>query len=280
MKKEKNVDTVHVCLSDAHTCSNYALFLDRSWKGRNGRTHFPNSYQVKIRKHFDKMTDRIAKICDGKRIRFIMNGDSIEGFHHGSTEINTFDDDEMAEIHVEIFTKFQKRIGWKRGDEVYYVKGTKVHVNDKEDAIGREMNAVMTPDGYYSWDFLPLETNGVMSWFVHHGANAGEGDSEGNALRNVLKNINSSAIKDKIRVPDIVYFGHVHKPAYNVFVPREKMQYRLMHGIILPSLQMKTRYVWGKSPLSRNKIGGLTHEIKADGQIAIPIFDTMDTDLV
>ena len=273
------IDTVHVLLSDLHSASNYALFLNRIWQGLDGMNHAPNSVQIKIRDHWDAMADRFAMRCDGKRIRLIMDGDAIEGFHHSATDVATFNPLEQSEIHVEIVSDFQRRIGWKRGDEIYYVKGTKVHTEDWENWIGNEMNAVMTPDGYYAWDFLPLETNGALSWFVHAGAAAGDGDNEGNVLRNVLKRINSDAVKDHIRPPDIVYFGHVHKPTYNVHASRDGMKFRLMHAVILPSMQVKTRYAWGKAPISRNKIGAVTHEIKADGSIAIPEFDVMITDL-
>jgi len=173
--------------------------------------------------------------------------------------------------------EFQKRIDWQAGDEIYYTRGTQTHVNEFENYIGREMNAVMN-EQFYVWDFLPLETNGVLSWFVHHGPGRGAGANEGNTMRNWLRNICLESMKDNHRVPDILYTGHVHEPTYSSYVWREQMNFKTMHGIILPSWQMKTAYSWMVAPVNKNKIGGVYHEIKADGTIAIPKFSVMESD--
>lgn len=274
--EEKTKDVLQVVIADMHSGSNYALFVDRVWQGLKGATHVPNSKQIKIRYQWDRFAEEILAARQGKRIRLIHNGDAIDGDHHHSGDVCSLNEKEHADIHIELINELQKRIDWQAGDELYYTKGTQTHVHDQENYIGEQLNAV--PDGdYYCWDFLPLETNGVLSWFAHHGSEAGRGANEGNGLRNWLKDIYFDCKSDGVRPPDIVYSGHVHRPAWQPYGYRtDGFVYKEMHGIILPSWQMKTTYGYQKAAFQRNKIGGVFQEIKADGTICIPVFCVMD----
>lgn len=279
MKKKKTQNTTHdvlrVVVSDFHSGSNYALFPNRQWQGKH-TTHIPRSIQIAIRGEFERFADKVLAEREGKSIELIHDGDAIDGDHHHSGDVCTLDPVEQADLHIELMVEFQKRIDWRKGDKLYYTRGTQVHVNEFESYIGREMNAV--PDGdFFCWDFLELKTNGVTSWFVHHGPGRGNGANEGNPVKSWLKNIYFDSVNDKSAAPDIVYTGHVHNPTYNVHVYREKMDFRMMHGIILPSWQAKTTYTWMKAPVSKNKIGGVRHEIKADGSITLPRFSVLET---
>lgn len=273
--EEPKKDILQVVISDMHSGSNYALFVNREWHGLKNASHTPRSGQIKIREQFEIYAEEVRQARQGKKVRLIHNGDAIDGDHHHSGDVCSLNPKEHADIHVELMNELQKRIDWQAGDELYYTKGTQSHVNEYEHEIGKELNAV--PDGdLYAWEFLPLESNGVLSWFVHHGPTRGEGANEGNTMRNWLKNIYFEAVKDKKRIPDIVYTGHVHYPTYSSYVYREKMNFKTMHGIILPSWQLKTVYGYMASPVQTNKIGGIWQEIKADGTICIPVFSVMD----
>lgn len=266
-----NSDTILVTVSDFHSGSNFALFPDRTWKGRKGATHVPNSDQINIRNQFLQFTIGVKTARKGKRVVLVHNGDAIDGDHHHSGDVCTQNELEQSDIHVELMNELQKRIQWQRGDRMYYTRGTETHVHEYENYIGKEMNAV--PDGdYFVHDVLELETNGVLCWWAHHGPARGAGPNEGNAVRNWLRNVYYDALNDKRRPPDIVYTGHVHDPTYSSFIYRERMNFKALHGVILPSWQHKTAYAYKKSPVSLNKIGGVWHEIKADGTVTIPRF--------
>lgn len=269
-------DVMRVVIGDFHSGSNYALFLNREWHGKH-TSHIPRSKQIKIRAHFEKFCDEIASKRGNKKIELIHNGDAIDGDHHHSGDVCTQNTLEQADIHIELMIELQRRIGWRRGDELYYTRGTQVHVNEKETYIGKELNAV--PDGdFFCWDFLQLETNGTLSWFAHHGPKRGQGANEGNSIRNWLRTIYYEALKDERRCPDIVYTNHVHDPGYDVFNRRTKMTFSLMHGVIVPSMQMKTTFGYMVAPVSRNKIGCVYHDIKADGTITTPQYSVLDTE--
>lgn len=276
MVAQEPKDAMQAVISDTHSGSNFALFLNRHWHGQK-TSHIPRAVQIKIRDQMEKYTDEVRQAREGKKMILVHNGDAIDGDHHHSGDVATLDEVEQADIHIELMEEIKTRMDWQRGNEIYYTRGTQSHVHGMENYIGRQMNAVPCGD-FHVWDFLELETNGVMSWFVHHGPGRGKGANEGNPIRNWLKNIYYDAMKDNIRCPDIVYTGHVHDPGYDVFPRRKKMVFSLMHGIILPSWQAKTSYAWMKAPVSKNKIGGVYHEIKSDGTITVPKFSIMATD--
>lgn len=270
-----NKDVLQVVIADTHSGSNYALFLDRTWHGKN-MSHTPRAKQVQIRRQFETFTAAVKQARKGLRVKLIVNGDAIDGDHHHSGDVCTLNEMEQADIHIELMNELQKRIGWQAGDELYYTKGTQTHVHEYENYIGRELNAV--PDGdYFVWDILKLNTNGVVSWFVHHGVARGGGANEGNPLRNWLKAIYMEAVKDGTEIPDIVYTGHVHDPTFATYDWREKMAFKVMHGIILPSWQMKTSHGYKVAAVSKNKIGGVYQVIKADGTICVPKFSVMES---
>jgi hypothetical protein len=271
-----NKDVIHAIISDVHSGSNYALFLDRFWQGLKEQNHSPTATQLKIAEHKNRYCAEVKQARKGRKLKLIVDGDAIDGDHHASGDVCTTNEKEQAEIHIEIMVDIQKRMDWQRGDELYYVKGTPVHVGGWENAIAKDLNAIPQSKDYYAWDFLPLETNGVLTWFIHHGANAGEGANEGNGVRNFLKRIHEDAEKDGDKTPDIVWTGHVHSPTYQLYAYRKGMTFKAMHGGILPSWQTKTEYAWMKKPVSKNKIGGVYQLITADGLIDMPRFCVME----
>jgi hypothetical protein len=270
----KSKDTIQVVVSDFHTGSNYALFIAGEWKGTKEQSHTPRSAQVEIRKHFEKFTEQVKQLRKGKRLILVHNGDAVDGDHHNSGDVCTVNVLEQARIHIDLMSELQKRIGWQAGDTMYYTRGTQSHVNEYENYIGQEMDAVPNGD-YFVHDLLQLDINGVRSWFVHHGPARGEGANEGNSMRNWLRNIYFEAHKDGSICPQIVYTGHVHNPTYSTYVYQSKMQFQTMHGVILPSWQGKTIYAHRVAPYQKNKIGGVIHEIKEDGTITVPKFSIM-----
>ena len=274
---KSNTDALHVIISDLHTGSNNALFLDRAWHGIN-TSHLPRSNQEKIRAQWNVFKKSVGVARKGKKVKLVVNGDAIDGDHHHSGDVCTLNMTEQSDIHIELMTEFQKEIDWDKGDELYYLKGTLVHTIEYENYIARELNAVPNGD-FYSWDYLSLNTNGAYSLFVHHGGGVSAGANEGNAQKNTLRNMQIEAMKDGTRPPDIVYSGHVHTPTYQTHTYRANgFDYRTMHYVITPSWQMKTRYAWMKAPINKNRIGGVIHEIKADGTITIPKFIVMTTE--
>ena len=206
-----------------------------------------------------------------KKLIIVHDGDAIEGNHHNSPQIATVLEDEQIEIHVELMKAFKSEVGYKdQQDETYYVTGTETHTGDADDLIARRMMAV--PNGpVNAWDELRLNINGRRIWFVHHGPSAGRGANQGNALRNWLRDLFLECVQENQSPPDFVITGHTHKPYYTPYVGRLNGQYHLVHGMICPSWQSKTRYAYKAAPLETNKIGMQWFEVTKHGAILPPV---------
>jgi hypothetical protein len=271
----KQNDVLQVEIADLHSGSNYALFPNKFWQGINNANHTPTSRQVEIYNHFAKFGDLVGEMRKGKKVILIHGGDAIDGDHHNSGDVCSIYENEQVDIHEELIIDLKKRMKWQAGDELYYTKGTNIHTRENEETIARDLDAVPAPDGQSCWQMLELETNGKLTWVVHTGPGRGNGPNEGNLVRSWLKNIYFDSLKDGKRPPDILYTAHVHDLTYATYDYRNGMEFTLMHGLIIPSWQEKTRYGYMRAPVARNKIGGVIHEIKADGTVCVPKFCVM-----
>ena len=273
-----NADTLIVPLSDFQTGSNYALFPNRHWSGKAGTTHFPNHRQNIIYSQFIKFTDAVRAERENKRLVVVVNGDSIEGVHHNNVDVCTRDLNDQADLHIELINKFAELVEWQAGDLLYYVIGTETHTDNLEYDIAEEAGAQQLADGSYAADHLCLNVNGRELWFVHQGKGAGAGANEGNAMRNWLRDIYFDALKAETRPPDVIYSAHFHQPTYQTYVANSNMTFKLVHGIVSPSWQLKTRFAYKVAAVARNRIGGVTQLITADGNIHTPTFTVCETE--
>jgi len=85
----KDTDTIIVSLGDYHSGSNYALFVNRFWTGKNEMNRRPSVKQEQIRKQFELACEQIKKARKGKRLIVVHNGDAIDGDHHHSNDVCT-----------------------------------------------------------------------------------------------------------------------------------------------------------------------------------------------
>jgi hypothetical protein len=271
-----NRDTIQTVISDLHVGSQYSICANRFWAGLNKRVHNPNADQLRIIKHFDNFADRVLELRRDKTLKLILGGDMIEGVIHGTNEVWTNNPIEMAEVAVEIIGLFQKRVDWQAGDELHCLRGTYRHSEDWEEKIGKELNAVVGANGYYSQDKAIIETNGKLTWAVHQGAVPGTGANEGDPIRNWLKTTYFNSLRDETDFPDISYSAHFHKPGYASYGWRQGWgAVGNMHGVVCPSWKLKDRFSAKVSRFEKCSVGGMTQLITAEGVIDTPQFFIM-----
>ena len=190
-----------------------------------------------------------------------------------------FQEKDQCEAHVSLMMTFLDRVGFGKDDELHYVQGTETHVKDNENQIAKDLGAVKVGQKQHISDVLTLNINGFVSVFAHHGKQRGSGQNEGNALRNFLRDIRSDRDKDGFCRIDALWSGHTHGHTYANHISRIKDgNFHVMHGIICPSWQAKTRYAWGKVPLAVNSVGGTFVNIGADGTFGVPRFVVQATE--
>lgn len=263
-----NRDTINVSLSDMHSGGLTALFPNYPMTFRldekNSLNYAPSFDQIKMYEHFIKCADEVKRRAIGKRMVIVHNGDAIEGFHHGNVQVVTPNPQHHTAIFIELFDVFLDRVGFsvKNGDELHFTSGTESHTDWQEYGISKHFEVF---EAQYH-DELCKEINGKLVWWTHHGPNPGKGANEGNAHRNWLRDIYWDSVKEKRQPPHLVITSHFHKSHYDSY---NQSYEHTVHGIVLPSWQMKTRYAHRVAPFQRNDIGLTVTEITSDGHIRI-----------
>lgn len=265
-------DTLIVALSDMHSGSSRALFPDKAmYLPKSEIKAVPSDLQTKIHDHWQTCIKAIAGARKGKRLIIVNDGDATENLHHNITQVMSPSIEDHAEIHLELMRGMLKDVGFSKraGDKLYYVEGTESHTltieNFIADELGAEIATTQNGKNYYAYHELCITVNGRELWFTHHGANAGDGATEGDGYRNWLKRLYWNRIKRGAKVPDMIVSAHVHKPIYQTYV----QDWHTLHGMILPSWQVKTRYAYRVAPFQRNDIGLSFFEVSASGDIRI-----------
>ena len=269
-----NKDVIVAGLSDMHSGSGVSLFPKRFWQGQHNN-HTPTQEQKDIFDHYEKCAELVRDMRKGKRLIVVHDGDAIEGFHHNSPQVVTRLTVEQVDIHTELMDFFLRRVNFRGEDKLYYTKGTEVHVNDDEEICAADLGAVETEAGFHVFNKLNLNINGRRFVFVHQGPTAGKGANKGNAMRNWLRDAFFESLEEGEEPPDMVETGHTHDPFYNCYVQNYRGGYHVIHGIINPSWQMKTRYAHMVAPITKNKVGMSITEVTAGGDIRPPLIPVL-----
>jgi hypothetical protein len=271
----KVADALLVVLSDMHTGGSTALFPRNGYQieGAEGNFIKANDRQVEIHHTWTRFAAEVAVTRKGRRMIVINLGDAVDGIHHNSLQECLFNIKDQCAAHVALMDEFKKKTGFTKGDELYYVRGTEVHVGETENEMAEELGAAKAESGLYVNEILTLNINGLNVIFLHHGKGRGNGVNEGNALRNYLRDTRDARRKDGLPKVDVMVSGHTHGHLYSNHVEREPGgNYHIFHGIICPSWQAKTRFAYAKVPAAVNSIGGLYVKIGADGTFGLPKF--------
>lgn len=274
----KVADTLLCVLSDLHTGSSTALFPRTGYENSEGNLVSPNDRQKEIYPVFIRFAGEVAQARKGKRLIVVNLGDSVDGFHHGSMQESLFMEKDQCGAHVSLMMEFMKRVGFGKSDELYYVRGTEVHVGDTENDMAKELGAVPSAPKKYVHEILELNINGLVNVFAHHGKARGSGQNEGNGLRNFLRDIRDDREKDGMTRMDVLWSGHTHGHTWATHIKRMRGgEFHELHGIICPSWQAKTRFALGKVPMAVNSVGGTYARITVDGDICKPRFVVQTT---
>ena len=262
-----NKDTLIVPVSDLQSGGTTALFPDRFWEFEHCN-HVPTDEQEHMFAHWLECARQIKAARKRRRVIVVHNGDAIDGVHHGSMQTITYLKNEQVEIHIDLMDTFLREIGG--ADELYYVKGTEVHVEDVESVIGDDLGAVQSAENLHAFDELKLDINGKRFWFTHKGPVRGRGHNRGNSIRNWLKHLFFDLVAENILPPHYIITSHFHDPDWGGYIGRLDGRYHKMELLITPSWQMKTRYAYGIAPFVLNKIGLSYLNVLADGTISDP----------
>jgi hypothetical protein len=292
VKKGKVSGTVLAVPADTHSGSSVGLLPPGQWSFTNGGYHDPDETQKIITRLWTTAWERIGKAREGKRLIVVHMGDATEGAHHGTTELITPRVDEHERIHVEAMELALKLSGFdrKRGDRLYYVRGTPAHVGpggSSEERIARQFDGsgvipMIEPkqparkDGRFVWNRIRLEVHGKLFDLAHHGAGVGlKPWTRTNPLRGKLQEVYWRTIEAGTRVPDYWVRAHRHVKAHDIFISNTG---RRLEGFITPAFQNKTEFSYKVAADMPPSLGLLFFDVSDTGHVE-PYWELTEADI-
>lgn len=138
----------------------------------------------------------------------VINGDLVEGVHHGSTQVVSLRHDDMMNIAISCLEPHIRH-----AKHVFVTKGTEAHVGAGglwDDLLARDLGAEPSEHSP-AWYWLPLDVDGVRFTFSHHGRAGTRGWTKGTGARAIAADLSMQHARTGRSVPDIAVFGHVHR---------------------------------------------------------------------
>ncbi len=259
---------INVVISDTHCGSDRAIFppaisLPPLSADEGERLLRYTRNQQKIYEHFINCGEYIKAKFPNHKKYIIHNGDAIEGTHHQTIQLSAPQVSDHVLIHIDIMERFLSAVGFSlnNGDRLYYGSGTEVHTGYSEASIARHFE----PYNAEYYDELKLEQYGRRIWLVHQWRGSGDGANEGGAIINGLKAMYYNSLKEGWEMPDFVIGSHHHKATLGSY----SQNWKTYHGMITPSMQMKTRFGQKVSAFQRNDIGVGLFEVAENGMMQI-----------
>ena len=253
----KTDEPLMLALSDLHcgstvalTPPDYPMLDDGAWK--------LNRAQEWIWDRWSAFSKWVKEYRDGRRMVLLLNGDLIEGVHHGSKEIVHAD----PGIHARMAADVLKPIA-AMASRIYVVRGTFAHVgHSAEDSIGKALGA-MSDQGVYSkfhWMFRVRDT--VIS-AKHHISTSSRRALRATALSINLEEERAECAAAGYPMPDLLIRSHRH--VYGHYATEQSQI------VVTPAWQVLTSYGWKVVPNAVPRIGGVMIDwSKTDTPIVVP----------
>lgn len=244
-------------LSDLHVGSTVGL-MPPDFETVEGNKIEHNAVQRFLWESWLDMNEWLSRTTEGANYAVVINGDLIEGDHHGTKQIwskDTSDHVRAAEICLQPVLS--------RAVSLFIVRGTECHTNNHEVSLGRILKAVNNPDtGLPSFDRLHLSVNGCRCVFRHHIGTSIRSWTGATQLAAVLAEETIQAVNNGEPPPQVVCAAHRHKFG----------SYTNGHGtvVISPPWQMLTRHGFKVVPEARTQPGAYILDWRGKPEEALP----------
>lgn len=221
-----------IVLSDLHTGSDYGLQPPK-YHTKAGNEIGLNPYQKWLWEKWEDCWDWAKKVIGKDDWSVIINGDSIDGYHHGTKEIWSHDESEhgIAAYHI-----LRDRL--KGAKSVFITEGTESHTKDHEHLLAHNLKEygvkIRKPEHGAAWKTLEIEIHGTLCKFDHHVSSTTRSYLESSAYAITLGNMRNERARAGQDVPRII--GRAHRHRYGAFDDGYGMMF------VTPPWQLLTRF--------------------------------------
>lgn len=206
MKRKAARPELVLVLSDLHVGSTVGL-MPPGTTTVNKNEIKPNAIQDFLWASWQDMLGWVEGETAGSNYAIVINGDIIEGDHHGTKEIwgkDTSDHVTAAETLL--------RPLLSRCSHFFIVQGTECHTNNHEISIGKILRAQINPDtNLPAFARLHLTVRGCRCAFRHHIGTSIRAWTGATQLAAVLAEETIQAVNNGEQPPQVVCAAHRHK---------------------------------------------------------------------
>jgi hypothetical protein len=243
-----------IVISDPHVGCRLGLCPADGFALDDGGRYMPSRLQRKTwamwREFWDEWVPRVTK---GEPYAIVLNGDAIEGIHHGAvTQISHNIRDQVNGLVSVMEPEVAK------AEAFYSVRGTEAHVGPSaqhEEEAARRLGAIPNEDGQHSRWELWLRIGGHLCHFLHHIGTTGSAAYEATAVYKELTESFVEAARWGEEPPQCIVRSHRHR---SLRAEIDGIDGYYM-AVVTPGWQAKTPFAW-KIPgarLSQPQFGGI-----------------------
>lgn len=200
-----------VVAHDTHCGGSTGLLPPHGAKLDEGNVVLPNLFQEWAWERWEQAWLRAKQLTDDcTEVYVILNGDLVDGDHHGTWEIISANPRVQARICQESLSPMRDL----QPDKVFVVRGTSAHTGEQsthEEEIAEKIGAEKDESGNHSRYKLYADILGHRIQAYHHGKLGASPWTEQSALQRLAWAIRAEHDRAGSKPPDIVFVAHRHK---------------------------------------------------------------------
>lgn len=211
VKRKQNVKNL-IIISDTHIGDELGLCRPKA-RTDNGGEYKPSFVMLKLWWWWEEFWGEWVKdVCKGEPFAVVMNGDALEGRHHGAVSQWT---QNLASQQREAEAILKPVVELCEG-RYYHIRGTEAHVGpsgEQEELLAKALGAVPNEEGQFARYELWARVGTGLAHISHHIGTAGSMHYESTALMRELTEAYVEAGRWNNEAPDWVARSHRHRNA-------------------------------------------------------------------
>lgn len=254
-----------VVVSDLHCGCRLGLCHADGVQLDDGGLYLPSAFQQKMWLWWLEFWDEwVPEVTRGEPFDLVVNGDAIDGIHHGSTTQLSHNIEDQIETAFAVLSPIVTRCK-ELGGTYYHIRGTEAHVGQSgqyEERLAKMLGAKPNEEGQYAtwdlWHRVGEDTKRVRAPLVHllhHIGSTASAAHESSAVNAELSAMYNQAGRWGHQPPDYIVRSHRHR---SIAVDMDSHRGRAA-AIVTPAWQGRTPFSW-KIPgarVSEPQIGGI-----------------------
>ncbi len=253
MAKKKSKINNLIVISDLHCGCRLGLCPPDPVPLDDGGTYHASKLQLKVWKWWREFWDKwVPKVCHGEPYAVLVNGDSLDGVHHGST---TQISNNLADQAVVAYAALKPVR--EKAQRFFMVRGTEAHVGKsgvEEERLARLLQAEPDREGRHARHEVWIRVGKGLCHILHHIGTTGSAQYESSGPMSELAAEYAEAGRERSRPPDVVVRSHRHR---NIEV---RVPTAIGYGIVFCTTgwQLKTPFTYrlAGARVSSPQIGG------------------------